>query len=157
MTRRGWTLVEVVIISLVLSVVGGAMLVMAQMSDQIWGRTDVRLTTILNAQRALNRVREDLRKASQASLLPAGNCTAATLRFTQPSTGDTITYTLAGNDLTRQIGVAAPVTVASELTAFTPSCQGGGLVRLNLTSQASSTAGGSALQTLETQIWVREP
>lgn len=160
MGKRGFTLVEIILVGGVLSVViGGMMLVLAETGRNVWARTDAQLTSLTDAQRALGRVSEDLRRAVSSSLSDTGpnSCRANTLSFLESGTIRRITYTRDNsNALTRQVDANPALTVASGLTAFTPACPGGGLVRLTLTARANSLRGPST-QELESAIWVRNP
>jgi len=157
--KRGvpaFTLVEVMVASVIASMVGGAALLLAQTGRQVWGLTDARLASLTDAQRAIDRVSEDLRNACQATLASA----EAQLAFRQaPDCEDedpTITYRYAAGRLTRQVDEEAPVTVASGLSAFSAAHLGNGLVRLRVTAQ-SNTQAGNATQTVETGVWVQNP
>jgi hypothetical protein len=147
------------VVGVLFIVIGGMALVLADTGRNVWARTDAQLATLTDAQRALDRLNEDLGRACQSTLNPASCAATDQLVFKlSPScaTGSAITYMLTGSNLTRQVGAAAPVTVASGLTKFDVQNCSGGLVKVALTAQAN-TVRGPFSQTLESQIWVRNP
>ena len=160
--REAFTLVEVLVATVLLALVGGVVMTLSTSGRALWVRTDSKLASMTDAQRAVDRLTEDLRKACQNSLNPPDAttvCGAGQLSFRQiPSCaagGPVITYRQAGSSLTRQAGAAAATTVAGNVTAFTPTCQTGGLVRLSLTAQTNSSFGIGAVRTLESTVWVQ--
>lgn len=151
--RRGLTLVEVLVVTLIFGVVGGILLTVAASGQSAWWMTDAQLLTLTETQRALDRVSEDLRQACQTTV----SCPAGQLVFKQsPACADpAITYSLSGTNLTRQVGTAVPVTIATGVTGFAvPSCAGG-LVNLSLTAQARTPNGRTLTQTISSQVWVQ--
>lgn len=151
----GFTIMEILIAGTVVFVLlGGVMLVLANVSRQIWTRTEPRLVALTDAQRALDRVSEDLRQACLSTVsCPAGQLV---FRRSPPACpGPPITYSLAGTNLTRQVGTAAPVTIATGMTGFAPACASR-LVNLSLTAQVT-TPQGQATQTFNSNVWVRSP
>lgn len=152
--RRGFTLVELVLVAVVVIVViGGMVLALAQISRQVWVRTDTHLATVTAAQQALDRLSEDLRRAHQAGL----TCGAGQVTFTPLAGGGAITYLLdASGNLVRTQGPVSQI-MAAQLSSFAPSCAGE-LVRVQITSAVGMQGGvGIASQTLSSQIWVRNP
>lgn len=156
MSRNGFTLVEVLIVGLVLSLVGGAILVLAQTARQVWASTDARLATMTIAQQAINRLTEDLRKACASTVA----CPAGELQFKRSPDcdpdGPPVTYSLVGNDLEQQEGAGAPIVVVSGLEGFAPSCPTTGRVDLTVTAQTNSI-GGPSRQTVVSQVWIQNP
>ena len=150
----GFTLVELLMVGTIAFVlVAGLTLVFARLGGQVWSRTEGSLTSLSDAQRALDRVSEDLRKASQANLV----CAPGQLDFDLPDGGPHITYTLDADTghLMRDDAIT-PKVVASGIVSFVPTCQAGGLVQLHLMAQ-SPTSFGALSQPLDSQIWVQNP
>lgn len=171
----GFTIVEILIAGTVVFVLlGGVTVVLGNVSRQIWTRTEPRLIALTEAQRALDRVSEDLRTASSASVndtLP-NRCRANLLSFRQPvvnppGTNNRVRYSLSGTGvLTRDFdalddgtGIVTQ-TIVTGVTAFTPSCPPGGSAgvvgRLTLTAQVT-TPQGQATQRFDSNVWVRSP
>ena len=147
-------MVELLIVaSVVFVLVSGITLTLSQAGQQVWVRMDGALVSLSDAQRALDRVSEDLRQASQANLV----CAAGQLDFDLIGGGH-ITYILDANTkrLTRDDATLAKV-VADGIASFTPTCQAGsGLVRLHLLAQRTTPA-GSWNQPLDSQVFVQNP
>jgi len=153
--RRGLTFVEVLLVTLIVGMVGGILLMVATSGQSAWLMTDAQLLTLTETQRALDRVSEDLRQACQSTVsCPAG---AGQLVFKQsPACADpAITYSLSGTNLTRQVGTAVPVTIATGVTGFAVPACAGGLVNLSLTAQATTPNGRTLTQTISSQVWVQ--
>jgi len=169
----GFTIVEILIVGTVVFVLlGGVTVVLGNVSQQIWTRTEPRLIALTDAQRALDRVSEDLRAASSASVndtLP-NRCRANLLSFRQPvnppGTNNRVRYYLSGSSgdvLTRDFdalddgtGILTQ-TIVTGVTTFTPTCQPGGLVvGLALAAQVT-TPQGQATQTFDSNVRVRIP
>ena len=149
---RGLTLTELLCVSLILMLVGGVALVLAQTGGQIWLRTDAQLTSLTQVQRAINLLSKDLREARRAGLTcgPGSTVVLTPVIGTGP-----ITYQFSGGQLTKQVGTNAPQVMVSGLTAFTPTCaSGGSVVQLRLTAQVNAWSGPS---TLSSQVWVQSP
>ena len=162
MRCRGFTFVEVLIVAALFTLFGIVALIMGQAGGQAWMTTDSRLETMTTVQIALNRLSEDLRKASQATLSAAA-CSEATGLSFKPlnpdgSLGPAILYVLDGGALTRTQTGGAPQVVAGGVTQFRPTCQADGIVKLQLTTQASRGAGhGGVFRALESSVWVQNP
>ena len=147
-------MVELLIVaSVVFVLIGGITLTLSQAGKQVWVRTDGAFVSLSDAQRALDRVSEDLRQASQANLV----CAAGQLDFDLIG-GDHITYALNTNTgLLTRTDAAAPKVVADGIATFTPSCQSGsGLVRLHVLAQ-KTTPSGTWNQPLDSQVFVQNP
>ncbi len=149
MRKHGFTLVELMMVCAVSSLVIGAVFVMSQAGTQAWVRTDAQLTSLTEAQQALDRLSEDLRAASQN---PVPTCAGGQLTMTVG--GVPITYSVVNTNLTRTQNATAQV-VASGVTALTPTCSQN-LVSVTLTAQVG-TRYGPLTQTLQSQVWVRTP
>jgi hypothetical protein len=180
MNRNGLTLVEVMIVSLLLVLVGGASVIMMSSSHTAWTTTDLRLELMTNSQRALDRLSEDLRQASANPIAafsltaPGANCAANTLQFISLKPGETnnmISYTLGGNQLTRSStptegppfytlnGDATTHVVGAGLASFTPACSATavGVVTLTLLAQPTTPDSRVPPQTIVSQVWVQNP
>ncbi len=140
----------------ILCLIGGMVCVIAQTGNQLWGSTDRRLASLTDAQRVLDRLTEDLRRAKRTSLVApcAGPLTFSTVA------DQVITYNFDGDTLVRQeqIGAQAPTSlvIGAGLSAFSVSCDPNGLVRLALTVQAQRFSDASR-QTLTSQVFVKNP
>lgn len=155
--RQGMTMVEVLIVSLIFALVGGMTLTLAQTNRQVWSRTDAKLVSLTSAQLAMNRLTEELHQACQSTLVCSAN-ELALKRFPACGAADpTVRYKRVGNRLSRQVGAEAPISVTEGLTIFAPSCLSSGVVKLTLTTQAYASGVPSATQTLESDVWVRNP
>ena len=160
----GFTLVELIIVgSVVFILVGGISMVLAETGRQVWNRTDSRIVSLQGAQRALDRMSEDLREASRSTVVAGANCAADRLGFTIDRDGSgpiapvAVLYTRAGDGtLSRDQDGAAQV-VAARLTGFTPTCGANGLIRLEVTAQYARLDGIVSTDTLSSQVWVQSP
>ena len=160
MSRRtaGFTFLELLIVgSVVFVLMGGIMLAFSRVGAQVWNRTEVRQVSLSDAQRALDRMSEDLRQASQTGLA----CAVDTLTLTPAvGGGGQIQYSRAANGQLSRLQGGVTVVVGSGLTAFTPTCSAAGnagLTRLALTAQATGPKGLVSAQTLSTHVWVQSP
>jgi type II secretory pathway pseudopilin PulG len=152
---RGLSLVEGLVVAVIFALLGGIAFAVAQSGEQTWLRIDARLASLTEAQRALNHLSEDLRRAHQAGLAcgPGSTLTATVTPVAGPP-DVVVTYTLDGTGLVRQVGAEQTV-IASGLTAFTPTCSvGGPLVRVNLTTRTNVWHGPT---TLTAQVMVHNP
>ena len=155
--EQGMTFVELLIVGLIVAlVINGMAFALATSGKNVWLRTDSRMTSLSAAQRALNRLSEDLHRASQATL----NCsTANTVTFTPVGAADPVTYTLnsANNTLTRTDTLGTQV-VAGYIRAFAPACQPNNpLVQLQLTARVPMVQNTFLDQPLATQVRVVSP
>ena len=162
----GFTLVEMLVATVVFALIGVGLMVMTTSGDRARVLTDTRLETLNIAQRAMNRLKEDLRAASQASVnnTPPNQCQTDALSFlhAMPPPQDRITYTRdATGTLTRTHTPgdgtpATPLTITTGLVALTPTCGSGGrLVTLTLTSRYQPPDGHELTQTIRSRVWVQ--
>ncbi len=163
----GLTLVEVLVVSATfLVLIGGISLVLASSGQRVWNRTDAQLVSITQVQQGLNRLSEDLHRASQTGLVcnPA-NPPPPSLSFCVNGAcpgGTRVTYqctscNAAGQGtLLRTEGANPARIVATRISAFTPSCQAGGVVQIVLSTQGT-TPQGVGSQSVQTQIFVQNP
>ncbi|MBI3324919.1 MAG: prepilin-type N-terminal cleavage/methylation domain-containing protein [Candidatus Omnitrophica bacterium] len=158
--RAGFTLVEILVVTVLLALVGGVAFTLSSTGQAVWTRTDTKLANMTDAQRAIDRLSEDLRKACWTTVSPQTGCQTTALTFKQLPCGaadPVLTYAQAGTSLTRQVGATAAVVVASGIQDFTH-CESsgdvGGIVRLSLTTQANPLVGPS-VRTVESRIWVQ--
>ena len=155
----GFTLVELVVVGVVLSLMSGAVFALAQTTGLVWSGTDARLASFTQAQKAVNRLSEDLRQACRSTVV----CTAGQVTFKRApcqAADPVMTYTWASNNLMRQVGGDPPSTVTDGLTALTiPRCDvTNGLVMLDLTARARAASGGSSSpQRVVSQVWIEAP
>ena len=160
--RAGFTLVEILFVTvIVVLLLGGATFVVTQTGKQVWERTDTRMAALNQVQIAMNRLSDDLHKASQTNLACvagiSGSClNPPCLEFTPVGALPRVTYqrTNAGNLTRTQNGAAQ--TVAAGLVTFLPSCSGGGVVRLHLSAQVAGTS-GYPMQSIDSQVWAQSP
>lgn len=167
-----FTLTELVVVSAILtSVVAGLGVVMTQSGAFVWERTDLRLTAMADAQRAMDRLTEDLRSASLATLGQGvgGGCSEAagmSFRKFEPDPADPtqlvlspfIIYTRVGTQLTRTVDGQAPQVVAGHVVLFAPVCQPGGVVWLRVSAQPpTNKASLGAVQGLSSKVWLKNP
>ncbi len=157
MNRKGMTLVEILIVGGVMfTLLSGMALVVTQSGQQVWARTDARIASIDTAQRAMDRIGGDLRRASQASIQCAPPQPPETILLRLDPAGPDITYarTAAGQLVQTTNGVAQ--VMADNLTTFTPTCMGNGVVKLRLTTTVDQAKGGVPY-TLESAVWAQSP
>ena len=150
MRRAGFTLVEVVITSLVLTLVGGLAWTIVTADERLAGNTTAYLDAVAAAQRGLNLLQQDLGSASLSTVkcqCPTAPCPPAELSLQMdvtrgdPPTTQTTTYQRNGNQLTKSVNGDAPQVVAVGLSAFTVTCTADGLVAIDLTTIGTSYAG----------------
>ena len=176
MDHRGMTLVEILVVVLTLSLVGGMFIAVANSSQQMWNRSDKQFSGLSTTQRGLDRLGEDLRKASLGSLqctCPAGAICPPTeptlsigiLQMTTANlpTTTTVVYQREGTTLTRQVGGAGATVVIGELSTYrstndTPvswiTCDPGGLVTVQLAA-SEDTSRGIKPYKVQSRAWVR--
>lgn len=153
--QGGYTLTEILIVAVVMSAVFGmGMYGVMEAGRNAWLTGDAQWDSEIEAQRVVDRISEDLRAASAATVI----CGADTLTI---GTGATqVVYVYApdadGGTLTRTQDGAA-TTVGSRLTGFAlPSCVNG-VVQLQVTSRGTTPGGRDFPQTINTFIWVQVP
>lgn len=171
MGRRGFSLVEVMLVALVLSLVGGVFFTVADSGTQIWERSDARLVGVNAAQRTLDLMGEDLRKGSLASLqcpCPVTACPPGERRIqvdvldiTQAPPGNITTVVYRRNattsNLERVVAGTSQVMVSGLTTFNVVTCDPGGLVTVRLTTEGSRSNAiyGSRPYTVQSRFWVR--
>ena len=141
----GFTLVEIIVVAAILGLIGLTLMALSTAAPRVGMQTGALLGSITDAQRAIDRVREDLKRASAATL----DCTPPApdqLAFSQDSTA--IAYRLDGTDLRRNGTV-----VAAGITQFVPACFADGRVTLEIAVRVR----GNFTRTLTSQVWVRNP
>ena len=162
-TTRGVTLVEVLMVTvIVLGLVGALLFVIGNAGQKAWTGTEALLVNLTQAQAALDRMSDEVRGACASSPTVPWICGANQLQFTRPPTCDqSVTYSLAGNTLTRQVDPEeAPTDLTGGLNEFRATCTTDGspvhLVDLQVTAEATS---GTYMrpQTLQSQVWVANP
>ncbi|MBI4340974.1 MAG: hypothetical protein HY598_01685 [Candidatus Omnitrophica bacterium] len=160
MACRGVTLVEMLLTAVIMTVVGGMIIIFIQVSRQSWLLTDTRLTAQAASRQAMNRLREDVRAADQDSVtcLPGtADVTDDRLQLTQNDGATAIEYRLSGTSLIRRVGTTDQA-VASQIAAFVvPATCPGGLVTVTVTARVGSPLGGSTIQTLTSEVWAQAP
>lgn len=132
-SRRGFTYVEVLVAATLMTLVAGISFMLTEAGRRMWMVADVKLTSLQSGQTALNRLTEDLRQASQASVI----CQAAQLDFNFVNPVAPVRYTLdaPNSTLLRSMNNGAAQAVAGHILGFTPTCLPNGLVRLDITAQ----------------------
>ena len=167
----GFTFVELLIVGLiVVFVVMGVAWALASSGRLIWVRADAQMASLAAAQRALDRMREDLGRATQGYGVAANqpSCAGEQITFKQDTNWDgkidgldnTIIYRrdAAANRLVRTINGGVPQTMAAQISAFTPTCGANGLIRMQLTAQVRMmSATASLTQPLTAQVRIQNP
>ena len=160
MGKGGFTLVETLVVLLILPLVAGALLVLAQTSRQAWVSAEAQWTSTTSAQRAMDRLNADLRTACAGTVAP---CTSGDLRFRtapacDPASEIRYQFDAPSGELDRKEQGNPWVVVAGGLTAFTPTCAPANapLVQLELTAQTGSGSGAST-KSLTSQVYLQNP
>ena len=138
-------MVEIIVVAAVLGLIGLTLLALSVTGPRVATQSTALFGSITDAQRVLDRLREDLRSASAATL----NCAPAApneLEFSQGST--LIAYNYDGSRLWRNGAM-----VASGITRFQPACFAGGRVALDVAVRVRTNVS----RTLTSQVWVRNP
>ncbi|MBI2495787.1 MAG: hypothetical protein HYW10_04405, partial [Candidatus Omnitrophica bacterium] len=157
---RGVTLTEVLVVSLVLTLVGGVFFTVATAGERVTRRTELKLANITVTKRALNRLDEDLRQASAASLqcaCPSPPCPPGerTLQFTRMTTS--VLYQRTGSTLTRTVDGGIPQPIAGGLAAFeVGGCNATGLVTVAVTAAVPTDSVVSPYR-VQSRFFVRNP
>ena len=160
----GFTLAELLIVVVpMLIAFGGMTLVLEQSGRNAWLTADAQLDSGTDAQRALDRISEDLRGMSASSV----QCTAGGTRL-QMGSGPPVTYQFAGTGiyagtgrLTRTVGTgmgAPQQTISSRLVTF--SCtppDANRVITLRVTSRGRTVQGRTVDRALNTRVWVQIP
>ena len=160
--RRAVTLVELMVVMVVvLGAVFGLVYVLSEAGRTTWLFTDAQMESSTDAQRALDRMAEDLRVA-QAAQVRCLNAGAGPLEMGQDETAAEIVYVFdaATGSLLRTQATANPavVTVGSKLTAFTcTDPDANQVVTLTVTSRGGLPNGRTDSQTLRTNVWIQLP
>jgi prepilin-type N-terminal cleavage/methylation domain-containing protein len=170
-TRAGFTLIEVLMTVFIMTLVGGAILILAFAGRRVSDLTNARLTAMTGAERAMSQLTAQLRQTADTAVGPA-TCLPTfsghgALRFTPTNGLPPVTYGFdapSGQLFRRQGGTPQRV-IASGLQDFRVSCQGTSstmTVNLQVIVQATSwqqmpMTQTPMTQTLESQVWVRNP
>ena len=165
---EGFSLVELMVVgTVVFLLLGGVTLVLAQSGKQVWQQAESQIVTVSDAQRALDRMSEDLRNGRQANLAcqtaAAGACiTPPCLAFDLADGGGRLTYQLSViGQLLRTVNTGQPQVVASGLSRFTPSCRLNGLVQLEVTAEVTYQQGETtytlARRPMTSNVFVQNP
>ena len=147
MECEGFTLVEIVLTALLMTLVGGLGWSIATAHERLAGSTTAHLDAVATTQRSLNWLQQDLRSASRGTL--KCQCLAApcppgerNLRMDvtrgDPPVTQAIEYRREGGRLTKSIDGGAPQVVADGLSAFLATCGADGIVTLDLTATGTS-------------------
>ena len=162
--QTGFTLVEMLVVAALFVFIGAAVLVLSQTGAKFWRATESQLTTLTNAQRALDRLRQELSAARQNGLTCSADHTTVSFN---PLTGGLITYAVAMGNLTRTQGqggvaqlMASGVVVSTRAQEEPFYCLANGIVQITLSVPNSALAPSPATNTLNTlraQVWVRNP
>ena len=143
--RAGFTMVELLMVTVVMTLIGGAVIVMSQTSLRVWAQTTNQLASITNGQRAMDRVLTDLRAASSASV----NCAPpAPNELTFTRLGAPVSYDQNGAVLARN-----GATVAGDISGFRCTRFGDGHVAVEVTVRVDA----ARTKSLTSQVWVRQP
>ena len=143
--RAGFTAVELLMVTVVMVLIGAAVMVMSQTGPRVWTQTTTQLASITNGQRAMDRVITDLRAASSASV----NCAPpAPNELTFTRLGAPVSYDQNGTVLARN-----GATVAGDVSGFRCTRFVDGHVAVQVTVRVDA----ARTRTLTSQIWVRQP
>ena len=153
--RASFTTVEMLIVTVVMLLIGGAVMVMSQTGPRVWTQTTTQLASITNGQRAMDRVLGDLRQASTTTVNCApGGGNELTLTQMRDTNGDgvpdpvNVSYDQNGTVLARN-----GATVAGDVSGFRCTRFGDGRVAVEVTVRVDATR----TRTLTSQVWVRQP
>ncbi len=162
--RQGMSLVELIAASSIALLVCGGVLALTQTGGQMYSRADAKLASATEAQRAIDRISEDLRRARGSGL----TCQADVLQMTPANLAPVIRYERVTaltskptdplwrlNNLLRSQG-GTDVLLTSGITAFQSSCPSQRLVTVGLTAQVGNL-GPSSVQTLVSRVEVQNP
>ena len=157
--RAGFTMLELSIVAAILVAVAGVLgIVLIRSGELVWVRTDLQLTAMTDAQRAMDRLRDDLRIAARSSLASCSETVGLSFQIRNPdgSLTPVITYTRTGTRLFRtRFGEPAQV-VADNVVTFTPVCEPGGVVSLQVAARPpTSRTSIGFVQTLSSKVLVK--
>ena len=152
-------LLEAIVVGVVVSIVSAMTMMLAKSGQAMWMMTSARLSAISSAQQAINRLTEDLQLASQQSVSAAA-CAETGFSFKKlngdGSMGPTVTYARDGDQLIRTMMNQPAQIKAVGVVAFRPECRPGGVVALEVTTQAGRGS-KSVVSTVKSRVWIRNP
>ena len=152
-------LLEVVMVGVVVSVVSALTMMLAKSGQAMWLVTSARLSGMSSAQQAINCLTEDLRLASQQSVSAAA-CAETGFSFKKlngdGSMGPTVTYARDGDQLIRTMMNQPSQIEAVGVVAFRPECRPGGVVVLEVTTQADSGS-KNVVSTVKSRVQIQNP
>ncbi len=158
----GFTLVELITVLVLVVVVGlGVVLSLTRTNEQTWLRTDTMIASNTSAQRALDRLTADLRRAKRQFLRcdpqNVNNPVDDVLQFYPLNNTPQVSYFVTAGTLYREQGGTPLQVAASGITAFQPVCAANAeLVQILLTARVKGLA-GTMDQTLMTQVRAQNP
>jgi hypothetical protein len=160
-------LVEFLVVAVVLIIVGLAAVILMETGRSSWVLTDTQLQTQTEAQRVMDRIGEDARKARASNVTCTGGGAGVQI-IPEPEHGGPITYAVTEtlsppglpdtNTLTRSQG-GAEVVIATRLVEF--SCVKASaeaqVIQLRVTARSRTPNQRLLDQTVTTDIWMEVP
>ena len=156
---RGYTLAEMLVVVAVIGVVlGGILPVFTDSGQNVWLKDHAEWVGQTESQRVVDRLTEDLRTASAATV----NCAGAPNTLQIGGGANLIQYGYTppagvGNGVLSRTQGGTTVVLADHLANFTLPVCADGLIRVQVTSQGRAGRGWTVPQTVSTSIWVQSP
>lgn len=168
MKNKGFTLVEIMMVLLITTLSAGAIYVMAQTSNQVWNRADVKVTAMEHARMAMNRVVEDLRHASKKDFVCEENDVLnlqddeLDFYLAPRSADDLVKYEVTNivdgvGQLERDPTNGNPILIASNISVFDCTALASEIADIVIEAQVTTTQGGVMTQRLESHVWLQNP
>lgn len=156
---RGYTLVETMLVSVVLTIIGGAILVLGTTGRQVWVRTDTQLASQTQAAKVVSLAAHDLRSAVIGSVSTA-TCVTDWLRFTNQADQAVEYRRQADTGILERLQQGVVVTTVPGVTQFQCALDATlpNLLELTVTARERMTAlRGEASSTVRTRVLLRNP
>ena len=144
--KKGFTLIELMIVAMIFSILLGATYSILSMSRASFQAGDIQLAVQQEARKAMDKIAREIREASSVNL-------SAAYPFT--IWGEKIKYEVADNQLLREAEGQSPVVLANDISGIEFTLFGGDIVYITLISQKTTVFGRSLSSTLKSQITLR--